>query len=68
MTTNISELNIPQYLTVKDLQHIFRCGRDKAYEIIKIPGFPVMHMFGTYLIHEGELQKWISRNYRTEFK
>ena len=57
-----------EYYTVKELQSVFRCGRDKAYKIIKIPGFPVMEMFGTYLTHKGELKKWISRNYRTVFE
>jgi len=62
-----NQMEVPQYLTVKDLMCIFHCGRDKAYRICRIDGFPVMRMQGTYLIHPEALKKWMDRNYTSEF-
>ena len=67
MTEFIEQTKIPQYLTVKDLQRVFRCGRDKAYKICSINGFPKMIMHGTILIHPDALQKWMNRNQTSEF-
>lgn len=37
-------------LTIKDLQTIFNCGKRKAYELLRVPGFPAMKLGGKYLI------------------
>jgi len=55
-------LQIKTGLTVKDIQRIFRCGRDKAYRVCHTAGFPKMTLYGTILIHPDELKKWMNRN------
>ena len=62
-----TQREIQPYLTVKDLMPIFRCGRDKAYKICQINGFPAMKMQGTYLVNPEALKKWMTRNHTSEF-
>jgi len=55
--------NIPVYLTVKDIQIILRCGRDKAYKIVNRDDFPKLVLYGTILIHPEAFIKWMRKNY-----
>jgi len=67
MAMTISEQgNVPHYLTVKDIQQVFRCGRDKAYRIVNTEGFPKMTLYGTILVHPDALNKWMSRHHNSE--
>ena len=68
ITNNNEQGGIPPYLTVKDIQRIFRCGRDKAYKLCREKRFPIMVMYGTILIHPDSLRKWMDRNQGSTFK
>lgn len=48
--------------TVKDLQRIFHIGKNKAYELINIKGFPYIKIGRNILIPDDKLRKWISEN------
>lgn len=48
--------------TVKDLQRIFHIGKNKAYELINIKGFPHIKIGRSILIPDDKLRKWISEN------
>jgi excisionase family DNA binding protein len=51
------------FLTVDDIMDYFKCGRNKAYEIINIDGFPRMQMGRRYLVYRPEFDKWVAANY-----
>jgi len=57
---------ISSFYTIKDIMRIFRCGRDKAYEIIHSKGFPKMTVGRTYLVYPDALKKWIQQNYNSD--
>ena len=46
-------------LRVKDIAEIFGCGRNKAYELMKSPGFPTVKIGKNLYVLEAELEKWI---------
>ena len=50
-------------LTIKDIQTIFGCGKDKAYQIVTKRGFPSIKIGRVYYISEKNLQKWIENNF-----
>lgn len=55
----MSDPEIVMY-TVKDLQQLFQCGRDKAYKIMKIKGFPSIRVGEQYVVEKAALKKWIT--------
>ena len=56
----MTEENIVMY-TVKDVQQLFRCGRDKAYAIMQTGGFPSIRVGSTYLVEKKALEKWVDK-------
>ena len=54
--------DIRSYYTIKDIMRIFCCGKDKAYEIVNVRGFPKMTLGRTILISHDALRKWINQN------
>jgi len=44
---------------VKDVQKLFRCGRDKAYSLMRAGGFPSVKIGGQYLVEKQALEKWL---------
>jgi hypothetical protein len=49
-------------LTVGDIQRIFHCGKNQAYEIVRLPGFPVMRIGRAYYIYKSAFLKWLEQN------
>ena len=45
--------------TVKDIQNLFRCGRDKAYALMQTGGFPSIKIGAQYLVEKTALEKWL---------
>ena len=43
----------------RDIMGIFQCGRDKAYAIMQMNGFPSFRLDNTYYVEKNELEKWI---------
>lgn len=46
-------------LRVKDIEEIFGCGRNKAYELMKSLGFPAIRIGKNLYVSKEELEKWI---------
>lgn len=49
-------------LSVSDIQKIFNCGKNQAYEIIRIKGFPVMKIGRKHYIYKKAFIKWLENN------
>lgn len=49
-----------EMLTVKQLQTKLKISRKTAYDLCRVPGFPVCKIMGKILIPEEKLQRWIS--------
>jgi len=64
---NNQVVDVRSYYTVADIRRIFRCGRDKAYQIVNIRGFPKMVVGNQILIQPDALQKWIDKNSTSTF-
>lgn len=46
--------------TAKDIQRIFHCGKNKAYEIMHMHGFPSFRINSAIYVEKNELKKWIA--------
>lgn len=51
-----------QYLKPQDIMKHLQLGRDKVYELCRIPGFPAVKIGSSYRIDPEEYQKWLKRN------
>ena len=49
-------------LTVKEIQEIFKCGKNQAYEIIHTNGFPKIKIGRKFYIYEKAFDEWLDRN------
>lgn len=47
-------------LTCKDLQAVFSCGKDKAYQLMHSSGFPTIKVGGRYYVKRNDLDRWLS--------
>jgi len=59
---NNQAIEVRSFYTVKDIQRVFCCGRDKAYEIVRLKGFPRTVVGRKILVHPDALAKWIAQN------
>lgn len=50
------------YYSVKDIQNIMGCGRDKAYALANLKSFPKTRIGRTMYIEKEEFDKWRKRN------
>ena len=53
-------------LTIKDLMRIFRCGKNYAYALTKLPGFPTLQIGKKIYIPADGLEKWVKENMGTK--
>ena len=60
--------NYPEMMTVEDIMRFFRCGKNKAYAILAIDGFPVMHVGRKYLVYKPAFDRWMEHNYNKTIK
>lgn len=47
---------------VKDIQRIFNCGINQAYQIVNASGFPSIRVGGKILTEKNALEKWVLKN------
>ena len=47
---------------MNELQKLLSIGKNKAYQLVKIKGFPTIQIGKTIYIPEKELEDWIERN------
>ena len=46
-------------LTATDLQKVFSCGKNRAYQLLHASGFPTLKICGRYYVKQSELDRWI---------
>lgn len=49
-------------LSVKELQALIGCGRNKVYEILATNTLPKIKIGKQYYVPESEYTKWVQRN------
>ena len=54
-----------KFFTVKELAHILRIGKNSAYRLVKVNGFPVLKIRGRLVIPADSLRTWITQNLGT---
>ena len=54
--------DLPLMLSVPDLTDVLGISRASAYELVKIKGFPALHIGNRILIPKEELIAWIRRS------
>ena len=59
--------NKKQILSVKDVQNILGCSKNKAYSIVGAQGFPKIKIGKQFYIPEEEFQKWIRKYTYNQF-
>ena len=47
---------------VKDIQQIFRCGKNTAYELLNSPGFPSFKIGRKIYVFPEDLFQWVGKN------
>ena len=55
-------------LTIKDIQEVFQCGKNYAYSLTKLKGFPTIKIGKKIFIPKDKLKKWIDENTNTEIE
>jgi len=58
---------IEAYLTIQDIMELFRCKREKAYQIVNVNGFPAMRLGRTILVEPTSLKAWMIDNKNSDF-
>ena len=54
--------DLPLMLSVPELTDVLGISRASAYELVKIKGFPALHIGNRILIPKEELITWIRRS------
>ena len=54
--------DLPLMLSVPELTDVLGISRASAYELVKIKGFPALHIGNRILIPKEELIAWIRRS------
>ena len=57
MKCNMCESNC--LLTAKDLQNIFGCSKNRAYDIMHAKGFPSIQIGRRYYTKKSDLDTWL---------
>lgn len=53
--------NIKLY-TITDIQKVFHIGKNKAYKLMQLRGFPTIQIGKTILVPHDQLCQWIDQN------
>ena len=51
-------MTVDKLLTAKDLQHIFGCGKNRAYKLMHTAGFPALQIAGRFYVKQSALDRW----------
>ncbi len=54
-------MTIDKLLTAKDLQRIFGCGKNRAYELMHTAGFPALQIAGRFYVKQSAFDRWLDR-------
>ena len=55
-------MEVEKYLTPKDIQQHLQIGKDKAYKLCALKGFPAIKINSTYRINSSKYFKWLQEN------
>ena len=55
-------------LTIKYIQEVFQCGKNYAYSLTKLKGFPTIKIGKKIFVPKDKLKKWIDENTNTEIE
>lgn len=55
-------------LTVDDISSILKCGRDKAYRLMRTPGFPAIKIGKRRYVKQSIFNNWLETYTYKEFK
>ena len=50
-----------EFLTVEEVQHILRIGKNSAYDLCKKSDIPCVKIGGSYRIPKDEFHKWLEQ-------
>jgi len=50
---------LPELMTVKELQSYLGIGKDKAYKLVKNKSFPVVKIGGRYYVIKHNFVRWL---------
>lgn len=54
-------IQLPELMSVKELQNYLGIGKDKAYELVKNKSFPSIKIGGRYYITKPNFVEWLGR-------
>ena len=52
---------LPELMTVKELQNYLGIGKDKAYKLLKSKSFPSAKIGGRYYVIKPDLAAWLGK-------
>ena len=52
----------PIIYDTKDLQEILKCGKNKAYALMRSKCFPSMRLNAKYIVTHDNLVEWLDKN------
>jgi len=53
--------DLPDYLTIKELQAYMRCGQNKAYAFANRPDFPKLRDGSKKIFPKAQVREWMER-------
>lgn len=55
---------LPELMTVKELQNYLGIGKDKAYALVKSKSFPSVKIGGRYYVIKSDFVSWLAKQTR----
>lgn len=55
---------LPELMTIKELQHYLGIGKDKAYKLAKSKSFPALKIGGRYYLIKADFAVWLAKQAR----
>lgn len=59
-------MDLPEIISVKDIQNHLGISKNRAYDLIKLKGFPRLQLGHRFYIPKDQYLKWIDDNLKTQ--
>lgn len=56
-------LDMKQFLTVKEIQALLLIGQVSTYRLVRFPGFPAIRVGKSYRVFADDFYNWVQANY-----